>query len=40
MKDDNQTGTITGLSKCWDYDVSKNYNEALFHLNQQRASAE
>jgi hypothetical protein len=24
----------------WDYDVSKNYNEALFHLNQQMASAE
>jgi hypothetical protein len=24
----------------WDYDASKNYNEALFHLNQQLASAE
>ena len=24
----------------WDYEVSKNYNEALFHLNQQLASAE
>ncbi len=21
MKDDNQTGTITGLSKCWDGDA-------------------
>jgi hypothetical protein len=31
MKDDNQTDT-----NGWDYDVSKNYNEALFHLNQQR----
>ncbi len=24
----------------WDYDASKNYNEALFHLNQQLASVE